>query len=34
MNVKFTEAYKIQAVQKALTRSNDRNLKDIADSLG
>lgn len=34
MNVKFTEAYKIQAVQKALTRSDDCNLKDVADSLG
>jgi len=34
MNVKFTDAYKIQAVQKALTRSGDCNLKDVADSLG
>jgi len=34
MNVKFTEAYKIQAVQKALCRSDDSSLKDVADSLG
>ena len=34
MNVKFTESYKIQAVQKALTRPDDCNLKEVADSLG
>lgn len=34
MSVKFTEAFKIQAVQKALNRSADSNIKDVADSLG
>lgn len=34
MNVKFTESYKIQAVQKALSRPDDSTLKQVADSLG
>lgn len=34
MSVKFTEAFKIQAVQKALNRPDNSNIKDVADSLG
>lgn len=34
MSVKFTEAFKIQAIQKALNRPAGSNIKDVADSLG
>jgi transposase len=34
MSVRFTESYKMQAVQKALSRADDCNLKEVADSLG
>jgi transposase-like protein len=34
MNVKFTEAFKIQSVQKALNRTEGSSIQEIADSLG
>jgi len=34
MRAKFTQSFKIQAVEKALSRTNDINLSDIADALG
>lgn len=34
MSVRFTEAFKIQAIEKALNRPTDCNLKHLADSLG
>lgn len=34
MRAKFTQSFKIQAVEKALNRANDVNLSDIADVLG
>lgn len=34
MRAKFTQSFKIQAVEKALSRTNDVNLSDIADALG
>ena len=34
MNTKFTESFKIQAVEKAYSRPKDVSLKDLADSLG
>jgi transposase-like protein len=34
MNVKFTEAFKIQSVQKALNRTESCSLQEVANSLG
>ena len=34
MRTRFTQAYKIQAVEKALTRSESTNLAEMAESLG
>jgi len=34
MSVKFSEAFKIQAIKKVLERSESTSIKDIADSLG
>ncbi len=34
MRTRFTQAYKIQAVEKALTRSEITNLAEMAKSLG
>lgn len=34
MRAKFTQSFKIQAVEKALIRSNTTSLKEVADSLG
>lgn len=34
MRSRFTQSFKIQAVEKALTRANDVNLSDVADALG
>jgi transposase len=34
MRTRFTQAYKIQAVEKALTRSETTNLAEMAESLG
>lgn len=34
MNVKFNQSFKIQAVQKAFSRSDDVSVKELADSLG
>ena len=34
MNQKYSVSFRIQAVQKALNRSNDVSLKHIAESLG
>ncbi len=33
MNARFTQSFKIQVVEKALSRANDVSLKDIADDL-
>ena len=33
MKARFTQSFKIQAVEKALERANDVSLKDIADDL-
>lgn len=33
MKARFTQSFKIQAVEKALERANDVSLKDIADNL-
>ncbi|HHZ70747.1 MAG TPA: hypothetical protein EYO51_08890 [Methylococcaceae bacterium] len=33
MKARFTQSFKIQAVEKALERANDDSLKDIADDL-
>ncbi len=34
MSIKFTESFKIQAVEKALSRPEGVSIKDLADSLG
>ena len=34
MRAKFTQSFKQQAVEKALSRANDVNLSDISDALG
>jgi transposase-like protein len=34
MRAKFTQSFKIQAVEKALSRSNITSLKEVADTLG
>lgn len=34
MRAKFTQSFKVQAVEKALRRSTDVTIKDIADDLG
>ena len=34
MRARFTQSFKIQAVEKALERANDVSVKDIADELG
>lgn len=34
MRARFTQSFKQQAVEKALTRANDVNLSDIAETLG
>ena len=34
MSIRFTQAYKIQAVEKALNRTESTNLVEIAESLG
>jgi transposase len=34
MRVKFSQSFKIQAVEKALTRSDVTSLKEVSDSLG
>jgi len=34
MSKKFTESFKLQAVEKALSRANDLSLRDVAASLG
>ena len=34
MKARFTQSFKIQAVEKALERANDISLKDIADFRG
>lgn len=34
MRTRFTQSFKVQAVEKALTRNNDTTLKEIASSMG
>jgi transposase-like protein len=34
MGTRFTQSFKIQAVEKALNRSNGTSLKEVSDSLG
>ena len=34
MRARFTQSFKIQAVEKALERANGVTVKDIADDLG
>ncbi len=34
MRARFTQSFKIQAVEKALERANDVTLKNMADELG
>ncbi|SMN02003.1 Mobile element protein [uncultured Candidatus Thioglobus sp.] len=34
MRARFTQSFKIQAVEKALSRTNDKSLKEVADDLG
>jgi transposase-like protein len=34
MSVKFTQSFKVQAVEKALNRSNVTSLKEVSDALG
>jgi transposase-like protein len=34
MRARFNQSFKIQAVEKAFSRSGDTTLKEVADSLG
>lgn len=34
MSSKFTQSFKIQAVEKALSRNGETSLRDVSDSLG
>ena len=34
MSNKFTDSFKIQAVEKALNRSKDVDVRDVSESLG